>query len=392
MQSHTSAKTTAAREVAPLLFQPYRLRDLTLKNRVMVSPMAMYSSSDGFADDFHLVHLGRFALGGAGLVMTEASAVSEHGRITAGCNGLWRDEQIEGLRRVTGFLHRFGAAAGVQLGHSGWKGAAQRPWHGGGPLGAQDLEERGEAPWPLVSSSPEPFAEGWAVPHQLNDSDLDGIVEEYRQATRRAVAAGFDLLEVHCAHGYLLHAFLSPLANSRTDDHGGSLENRMRFPLRVVEAVRASWPDGRPLFVRISAVDGVDVGWSIEDSVAFARALARLGVDAVDCSSGGLRVPRDRQVVAREPGFHLPYTARIRREAAIPTIAVGLMRDAGHAEAVLQSGQADLVALAREMLFNPNWAAQAALELQADAGWSLWPEQFRWWLQRRARLFKPRTA
>jgi 2,4-dienoyl-CoA reductase-like NADH-dependent reductase (Old Yellow Enzyme family) len=386
-----SADLKAAQsQAAPLLLQPAQMRELILRNRIMVSSMAMYSSQEGFADDFHLVHLGRFALGGAGLVMTEATAVSEHGRITAGCNGLWRDEHIEGLRRVTDFLHRFGAAAGLQLGHSGWKGATQRPWHGGAPLTADD--ERGEEPWPVVSPSPEPFASGWAIPHELSKAELDEIVEDFRQATRRGQEAGFDLLEVHCAHGYLLHSFLSPLANRRSDAYGGSLENRMRFPLRAVEAVRDLWPDEKPLFVRISTVDGIDVGWSIADSIAFARALRKLGVDAIDCSSGGMRVPREQQVVSRTPGFHLPYSERIRAEADIPTVAVGLIRDPRHAEAILRDGQADFIAIARELLFNPNWAAQAALELQPDSGWNLWPEQFRWWLERRARLFKPRPS
>lgn len=383
-----SADLKAAQsQAAPLLLQPIRMRELILRNRIMVSSMAMYSSQEGFADDFHLVHLGRFALGGAGLVMTEATAVSEHGRITAGCNGLWRDEHIEGLRRVTDFLHRFGAAAGLQLGHSGWKGATQRPWHGGASLTADD--ERGEEPWPVVSSSPEPFTSGWAIPHELGKAELDDIVENFRQAARRGQEAGFDLLEVHCAHGYLLHSFLSPLANRRSDVYGGSLENRMRFPLRVVEAVRDLWPDEKPLFVRISTVDGIDVGWSIADSIAFAKALRKLGVDAIDCSSGGMRVPREQQVMSRTPGFHLPYSERIRAEADIPTVAVGLIRDPRHAEAILREGQADFIAIARELLFNPNWAAQAALELQPDSGWNLWPEQFRWWLERRARLFRP---
>jgi len=385
----TSAHPQA--ETMPRLFQPLRLRGLTLKNRVMVSSMAMYSSREGFADDFHLVHLGRFALGGAGLVMTEATTVTKDGRITVGCNGLWRNEQVAGLQRIVEFLHRFGAAAGLQLGHSGWKGAAQRPWHGGGPLGPED-RARGEEPWPVASSSPDPFDAGWAAPRELSEGDLDALVEDFRHATRRAVAAGFDLIELHCAHGYLLHSFLSPLANRREDAYGGRLENRMRFPLRVAEAVRAAWPDDRPLLARISAVDGVDFGWTIEDSVAFARELKRVGLDAVDCSSGGMKLPRDKQLVARTPGFHLPFSARIRREADIPTVAVGLIRDAKHAEAVLEAGDADLIALAREMLFNPNWAAQAAVELMPDTGWRAWPEQFGWWLERRARLFKPRPS
>ena len=391
IECRMSAEATATASATPLLLQPMRLRGLTLKNRVMVSPMAMYSSSGGFADDFHLVHLGRFALGGAGLVMTECTTVSPDGRITAGCNGLWRDEQIDNLRRITDFLHRFDAAAGLQLGHSGWKGATQRPWHGGGPLNADDRQLRGEEPWPVSSSSPEPFDEGWAIPSELTASDMTRLLDDFRQATRRAIAAGFDLIELHCAHGYLLHSFLSPLANRRDDAYGGSRENRMRFPLDVADAVRTEWPKDKPLFARISAVDGIDIGWSIDNSIAFSRELRNRGIDAIDCSSGGMRLPRDKQLVSRSPGFHIPFAERIRHEADIPTVAVGLIRDAAQAEAVLQAGQADLIALAREMLFNPNWAAQAALDLAPSFGWGSWPPQFGWWLERRARPFKPRA-
>ena len=390
MSAVISTEHVAAKPAAALLLQPLRLRGLTLKNRIMVSPMAMYSSCDGFADDFHLVHLGRFALGGAGLVMTECTAVSKDGRITFGCNGLWRDEQIAQLRRITDFLHRFGAAAGFQLGHSGWKGATQRPWHGGGPLNSEDRQIRDEEPWPVSSSSGEPFDEGWAIPSELNATDLARIVEDFREATRRAIAVNFDLIELHCAHGYLLHSFLSPLANRRDDAYGGGLENRMRFPLQVADAIRAEWPADKPFFVRVSAVDGIEIGWSIEDSVAFSKELRKCGIDAIDCSSGGMRLPRDKQLVSRNPGFHVPFAERIRREAEIPTVAVGLIREARQAEAVLEAGQADLIALAREMLFDPNWAAKAALELAPETGWSAWPEQFRYWLERRARLFKPR--
>jgi len=371
----------------PLLFEPLRLRGLTLKNRVMIAPMAMYSSSGGFSSDFHLVHLGRFALGGAGLVMTEATAVTKEGRITPGCNGLWLDAQIENLRRITKFLHDFGTAAGMQLGHSGWKGATRRPWHGGGPLTVEDRDLHGEEPWGTTSPSAEPFSPNWPTPHELTQGELDHLIDAFRQATRRANEAGFDVIELHCAHGYLLHSFMSPLSNHRTDEYGGSLENRMRFPLRVAEVVREEWPNEKPMFVRISSVDGVEVGWRIEDSIVFAKKLRELAIDAVDCSSGGMNLPRDKQLVARSPGFQVPFAARIRREARIQTIAVGLIREARQAQAVLEAGEADLVALAREAIFNPNWGAQAAVELMPERGWSTWPEPFGWWLERRARSF-----
>jgi len=369
----------------PLLFTPFCSRGLTLKNRIMVSAMAMYSSSGGFTDDFHLVHLGRFALGGAGLIMTEATAVTEDGRITPGCAGIWLDAQVHNLRRITAFLHKFGAAAGMQLGHSGWKGATRRPWHGGGPLTVEDRKQRDEAPWEIKSPSAEPFTAGWATPHELTQCDLNHLIDAFRRSACRVNDAEFDVIELHCAHGYLLHSFLSPLANHRTDEYGGSLENRMRFPLSVAQVIRQTWPTDKPMFVRISSVDGIDVGWRIEDSVIFAKELRKLGVDAIDCSSGGMNLPRSKQLVSRTPGFQVPFAARIRREAEVPTIAVGLIRDVRQAQAVLENGDADLIALAREALFNPNWAAQAAVELMPESGWNSWPEPFGWWLERRAR-------
>jgi 2,4-dienoyl-CoA reductase-like NADH-dependent reductase (Old Yellow Enzyme family) len=311
-------ETIEATTTTPLLLQPIAFRGVTLRNRIVVSPMAMYSAHDGFADDFHLVHLGRFALGGAGLVFIEATAVTEQGRITAGCNGLWRDAQIPQLKRITDFLHRFGSAAGMQLAHSGWKGSTRRPWHGGTRLDDEDVRLRGEHSWPIVSVGDESFDGEMPGPAALTESDLSALLENYRAATRRALAAGFDVVDVHAAHGYLLHSFLSPLSNKRDDRYGGSMENRMRFPLAVVEAVRAEWPADKPLFVRISSVDGIDIGWTIEDSVKFAKALAARGVDVVDCSSGGMKLPRDKSLVARNPGFQTSPRRRRSRSKAPP--------------------------------------------------------------------------
>ena len=374
------------------LFEPMVLRGVRLKNRIVVSPMSLYSSHDGLSDDFHLVHLGRFALGGAGLVMMEATSVAPEGRITHGCNGIWRDDHVPPLRRIVEFLHRHGSTAGIQVGHSGPKGSAQRPWHGNGPLREIDLVRRDERPWPIVSASAIPFDDAWPVPHALDETEIDALVQSHRRAAARARAAGFDVIELHCAHGYLLHAFLSPLTNRRDDRFGGSLENRMRLPLLVAEAIRAEWPLEKAVFVRISAVDGVDVGWTIGDSIVFARALAARGVDAIDCSSGGMKLPREKQIVARAPGFQVPFAARIRREAGVPTIAVGLIREARQAEEILRAEDADLISLGRELLVDPNWPAQAALALMPEAGWQEWPEQFRWWLERRARLTRDRKA
>jgi 2,4-dienoyl-CoA reductase-like NADH-dependent reductase (Old Yellow Enzyme family) len=364
----------------PLLFDPISFRNMALRNRIVVSPMAMYSSHDGFADDFHLVHLGRFALGGAGLIFIEATAITAQGRITPGCNGLWLDAQVPQLKRITDFLHRFGSAAGMQLAHSGWKGSTRRPWHGGTRLDEEDAKLRGERAWPIVSVGDESFDGLAPGPTALTEGDLVALLDQYRAATRRVIAAGFDVLEIHAAHGYLLHSFLSPISNKHDDRYGGSIEGRMRFPLSVVEAVRAEWPADTPLFVRISAVDGVEVGWTIEDSVTFARALAARGVDLVDCSTGGMKLPRDKNLVARTPGFQVPFAARIRKEAQIATMAVGLILEPKQAETILEAGEADLVAFAREMLANPNFAAQAALELEGSSGWDLWSDRYRYWL------------
>lgn len=375
-----------------LLFTPITLRGLTLKNRIVVSPMSLYSAVDGFVDDLHLVHLGRFALGGAGLVMMEATAVSPSGRGTSGCNGIWLDAHVDALQRITAALHRSGSAAGIQLGHSGPKASSQRPWHGGGALTKRDEIERGEKPWPVVAASPLPFDASWPTPSELTVNEIDEIVEQYRQAAIRCQQAGFDVIELHCAHGYLLHSFLSPLLNQRTDDYGGSLHNRMRFPLRVVEAIRAEFPAELPVSVRISSVDGINVGWGIEDSVAFAQELSRLKIDAVACSSGGVKLGKGQALVSRTPGFQVPFAEQIRTQVDMATIAVGLITQAEHAEGILQEGKADLIALGREMLFDPNWPLHAALTLEGEGAWQKWPEQFGWWLERRARSQAPRAA
>jgi 2,4-dienoyl-CoA reductase-like NADH-dependent reductase (Old Yellow Enzyme family) len=350
----------------------------------------MYSAKEGVIDDFHLVHLGRFAIGGAGLVFVEATAVSKRGRITQGCSGLWDDVQIRPLQRVSDFLHRFGCAAGIQLSHSGHKGSSQRPWEGGGPLGPGDLDLRGDEPWEPLGATAAPFDRGWPPVAEMSLQDIATTVDEFVAAAKRADRAGFDIVELHCAHGYLLHSFLSPLSNTRTDAYGGDIGGRMRFPLEVVRATRDAWPSDKPLFVRVSSVDGVNVGWSLDDSITFAKELKACGVDAVDCSSGGLKLEKHQNLPAREPGFQVPYAAKIRAEAGIPTVAVGLIRDPAFAEKIVADGKADLVSIAREALFHPNWPAEAALVLEGTAGWSRWPQQFGWWLLRRARQQKDR--
>ena len=367
----------------PLLFTPFQLRDLTLKNRVVVSPMATYSARDGFATDWHVAHIGKLAAGGAGLVFVEQSSVSVQGRITHGCLGIWDDAQTEGHGRLAGLIHQFNAKAAIQIAHSGRKGSSQRPWEGGGPLGKADIDARNEGPWEIAASSSTTFDDGWPAPHMLTGEEIGIVVQDFRDAFRRARVAGYDIAELHCAHGYLLHSFLSPLANNRDDEYGGSRENRMRLPLRIAAVMREEWPDHLPVFVRISSVDGVDIGWSIEDSIAFATELRAVGIDMVDCSSGGMKLPRGNSLVSRTPGFQVPFAERIQRETGIPTVAVGLIREPEYAEAILRDGRASLIALGRELLWNPNWPAQTALALGCDPAWSGWPEQYGWWLKRR---------
>ena len=259
---------------ASVLFEPFKLRSLLLKNRIVLSPMATYGAEEGLTNDLHLVHYGQFALGGVGLIIVENTAVTRDGRITYGCPGLWSDEQLTNLRRIVDFVHANGAAIGIQLCHSGRKGASQRPWHGGKPLGDHD-NAHGEPSWPIRAPSSEPFDVGWPAPRALTLEEIDQLVDAFRKATIRARTAGFDLVEMHCAHGYLLHSFLSPLANHREDEYGGSIENRMRFPLRVAEAMRSEWPDGKPVIARISSVDGIDIGWSLEELGALCKGSSR---------------------------------------------------------------------------------------------------------------------
>ncbi|MBI5263959.1 MAG: NADH:flavin oxidoreductase/NADH oxidase [Bradyrhizobium sp.] len=367
----------------PLLFTPIKLRELSLKNRVIVSPMATYSAIDGHVTDWHVGHIAKLAAGGPGLVFVEQSSVNLQGRITHGCLGIWDDSHVAGLSKLASIIHSLNAKAAIQIAHSGRKGSSQRPWEGGGPLGPADAVARNEGPWELAASSSIPFDNGWPAPHMMTTEDIDRVVEDYRRAFRRAREAGFDVVELHCAHGYLLHSFLSPLANNRNDHYGGSLANRMRLPLRLAAIMREEWPAHLPVFVRISSVDGVDIGWSIEDSVEFAKALKQVGVDVVDCSSGGMKLPRGNSLVSRTPGFQVPFAEKVQREAKIPTVAVGLIRECQHAETVLEESKATLIALGRELLWNPNWPAQAALEMGCDPDWSHWPPQYAWWLKRR---------
>ena len=344
----------------PHLFEPLILRGLTLANRVLVSPMCQYSSVDGLANEWHLVHLGSRAVGGAALVFTEASAVTADGRISPEDLGIWSDAHVAGLEGITRFVRRQGCAAGIQLAHAGRKGSTTRPWSGAGAV----LPAQGG--WQPVGPSSEPFADGFPVPRALTTDDLACIVEAFKQAARRACAAGFEIAEIHAAHGYLIHEFLSPLTNSRTDRYGGSLDNRLRLCLEVVEAVRGVWPERLPVFVRISATDWTPGGWDIDQAVELSRRLRDRGVDLVDCSSGG-NVPRAEIPVA--PGYQVSFAERIRHEAGIATGAVGLITTPAQADEIVRSGRADCVLLARELLRDPYWPLRAARELGYLASW-----------------------
>jgi len=373
----------------PLLFTPFSLRHVKARNRIVISPMCQYSAENGIANDWHLVHIGKFAQGGAGIVFVEATAVEERGRITHGDLGIWSDAHIAPLRRIARFVKEQGAVPAIQLAHAGRKASMQRPWHGNGPIADAD-RARGEDAWPIVAASAIPVDQGWLVPAALSIGDLGAIREAWRYAAERALSAGFEIVEIHGAHGYLLHQFLSPLANRRTDAYGGDLKGRMRFPLEVAESVRTVWPKDKPIFVRVSAIDGVDGGWTLEDTVAFAKELRARGIDVVDCSSGGMTGSATAGRSAPPSlGFQVPFAECVRREAEIPTIAVGLILDADQAEAILQTGKADLIAVAREALFDPNWPLHAAHALGRDKdGFDQWPVQYGWWLKRREKLLQ----
>jgi 2,4-dienoyl-CoA reductase-like NADH-dependent reductase (Old Yellow Enzyme family) len=366
-----------------ILFQRYTLRDLELRNRIVVSPMATYSAIDGFVTDWHVQHVGKLAAGGAGLVFVEQSSVNLQGRITHGCLGIWKDEHLAGLKKLTTLIRELGAASAIQIAHSGRKGSSQRPWEGGGPLGDVDIADRGEGPWEICAPSSIPFDVDWPAPIEMSLDAINQVVEDYRAAFIRAREAGFDICELHCAHGYLTHSFLSPLGNQRTDEYGGDRAGRMKLPLRIAGIMREVWPDHLPCFVRVSSVDGVGVGWQLEDTIAYAKELKKLGIDMIDCSSGGFKLPAENNLVARTTGFQLPFSEAIREKADLPTMGVGLIRTGEQAAIALQDGRADLIALGRELLWNPNWPMQIAAEHDEANGWKLMPPQYGWWLRRR---------
>jgi 2,4-dienoyl-CoA reductase-like NADH-dependent reductase (Old Yellow Enzyme family) len=347
------------------LFSSFKLRSLEFANRIGVSPMCQYSCEDGFATEWHLVHLGARAQGGAALVTMEASAVTPEGRISPADLGIWKDEHIPNLKGIVRFLHSQGSRVGIQLAHAGRKASMAAPFTL--PTGTTErLVTPAEGGWQPVAPSAIAFSPAYAVPEALSQLAILTTIEAFRQAARRALAAGFDFVEIHAAHGYLLNEFLSPLANQRTDAYGGSFENRTRLPMQVVDTVRAEWPAHLPVFIRISSTDWAEGGWTIDESVQLAHILREHGIDLIDCSSGGL-VPNAQIPVA--PGYQVQFAARIRREANIPTAAVGMITDPAQADTIIANGEADLVFLAREMLRDPYWPLHAAIALGEQASW-----------------------
>jgi 2,4-dienoyl-CoA reductase-like NADH-dependent reductase (Old Yellow Enzyme family) len=342
------------------LFTPLSLRGITFPNRLWVSPMCQYSSDAGMPNDWHFVHLGSRAVGGAGLVMVEASGVSPEGRITDWDSGIWSQAHADAFRPIVDFIHRQGTVAGIQLAHAGRKASTEVPWRGGRPIAD------GPHSWTTLAPSPIPFREGQPVPHAMSPAEIDELVAQFVRATRLALNAGFRVIELHAAHGYLLHQFLSPLSNERQDEYGGSIENRMRLPLRIAEAVRAELPDETPLFVRISATDWAEGGWDLAQSIVLAEALRDRGVDLIDCSSGGLVAYAKIEL---GPGYQVPFARAIRAQAAIPTAAVGLITEAKQAEEIVTTGAADAVFLARELLRDPYFPLHAAKTLGVEVPW-----------------------
>jgi 2,4-dienoyl-CoA reductase-like NADH-dependent reductase (Old Yellow Enzyme family) len=345
-----------------VLFSELKIKNIELRNRIMVSPMCQYSSIDGYASDWHLVHLGSRAVGGAAIVMQEATAISAEGRISPDDLGIYKEEHLEKLSQITAFIHRQGAVPGVQLAHAGKKASHASPWKGGRQI------SRSEGGWVTVAPSAIPFAESEEAPAALDKTAIQKIIDDFALATQRALRAGYRILELHAAHGYLLHEFLSPISNKRNDEYGGSFANRARLLIEVVEAVLNEWPAEYPLFVRISATDWVDGGWNIDDSVQLSNILKTKGVDLIDCSSAGIS---PQQKIAISPGYQVPFAEKIKKESGILTAAVGLITSARQAEEILVKDQADLIVLAREFLRDPYFPLHAAFSLQEDMPWPL---------------------
>lgn len=376
--------TETAENPTPLLFTPITLRGVTARNRVVVSPMCQYHSDDGGPTDWQFMHLGRFATGGAGIVFGEESAVESRGRKTYLCAGIYKDEHIPAFRRINDFIREQGAVPAIQLGHSGRKAschAATKDW---APLTDEDAAD-GLPPWQGIAPSALDQLPRRFTPKAMDETDIKAVLDAYREACRRSIDAGYDIVEVHGAHGYLIHQFLSPVSNHRNDAWGGDRAGRMRFALEVAEVVRDAWPKDRPVFYRLSCVDGEGGIWNLEDTVALSKELKDRDIDLIDCSSGGITGDSDMPMVPRIPGYQVPFAERVRREVGIMTIAVGGITEARQAEAILQAGQADLVALAREFLWHADWTAHAARDLGVEDAFGLMPHEYAYRLRQRER-------
>ncbi len=352
------------------LFSPLKIKNTEFKNRIMVSPMCEYSSTDGFANDWHLVHLGGFAVGGASLVITEATGVSPEGRISPGDLGIYKDEHIEKLKQITDFIHAHGAFAGIQLAHAGRKASHDIPCKGG-----KQIPSDAEGGWKTLAPSAVPFTDAEEAPIAIDKAGIEKVKVDFKAATVRALKAGFDVVEIHAAHGYLIHEFYSPLSNHRTDEYGGSFENRIRLLLEITDSVKEVWPADNPLFVRISASDWTEGGWTIDDSVALSKVLKEKGVDLVDCSSGG-NVATAK--IPLKPGYQVEFAEKVRNEANILTGAVGLITTPEQANEIIQTGEADVVLLAREMLRDPHFPLRAAHQLGHEVKWPVQYERAKW--------------
>ncbi|MGR3440414.1 NADH:flavin oxidoreductase/NADH oxidase [Salipiger abyssi] len=366
----------------PWLLRPLTLRGVTLRNRMVVSPMCQHSAVDGMVQDWHVVHYGKFALGGAALVLSESTAITSDSRVGFADLGIWDDAHVPGLRRLSDFAHASGALFGIQLAHAGRKAFSEPLWEGGRPLSEEALDASGLA-WRRVGPSAIAASPEWSIPEELTLAEIDEIRGAFVQAVRRADAAGADVIELHFGHGYLLASFLSPHANLRQDRYGGSLENRMRLAVETAREVRAAWPEDKPLFARLSCLDGAEGGWDMADTVVLAQALKDVGVDVIDCSSGGLSEATRRSNVTRGVGFQVPFAEEVRASTGVVTQAVGIILTPAQAEAILAEGRADLIALGREMLRTPYWPAEAARALGQAGGFDLWPLQHRDWLAKR---------
>lgn len=372
----------------PLLFTPMKLGAITLRNRVVVSPMCQYASeSDAGPTDYHLVHLGQFAMGGAGLIFCEETAIEDRGRKSYHCAGIYDDKHLAKYHRINDFLRTHGAVPAIQLGHGGRKGSGRPPWDGYRQLTPNDAL-RGEVPWQTISSSEIPAGVTDPAPHSLTTVEIKEVVAHWREAALRAADAGYDVVEIHAAHGYLIHQFLSPLVNKRNDAYGGDLHGRMRFCMEIIEAVRDAWPKEKPVFLRISAVDGSGDAWTLDDTVTLAVEAKARGIEVFTPSSGGIGGAGSATVVPRRPGYHVPFSTRVRKDAAIKTIAVGLITEAHQAEQIVQDGAADLIGIAREFLWNPYWAVHAARELGVANYHDLLPRTYGWWLKRRDEILE----